>query len=70
MPGDALNLRSNKKYSVNEARDIINEHLLARGYAILTDSKTQTMTVVNLDNLNTALVPRVAPGGSRQPASA
>jgi hypothetical protein len=61
LPGDALNLRSNNKYTVAQARDIINEHLMARGYAILYDTKTSTMTVVNLDNLNTALVPRVAP---------
>jgi len=61
LPGDTLNLRSNNKYTVSQARDIINEHLLARGYAILFDPKTSTMTVVSLDNLNTALVPRVAP---------
>jgi type II secretory pathway component GspD/PulD (secretin) len=61
LPGDSLNLRSNKKYSVAEARDLINEHLMARGYAILFDSKNQNMTVVNLDTLNTALVPRVQP---------
>jgi type II secretory pathway component GspD/PulD (secretin) len=61
LPGDSLNLRSNNKYSVAEARDIINEHLMARGYAILLDPKSQTMTVVNMDTLNTALVPRVQP---------
>lgn len=61
LPGDSLNLRSNKKYTVSEARDIINEHLLARGYSILYDVKSSTMTVVNLENLNTALVPRVQP---------
>jgi type II secretory pathway component GspD/PulD (secretin) len=61
LPGDSLNLRSNKKYSVAEARDLINEHLMARGYGILFDPKSQTMTVVNMDTLNTALVPRVQP---------
>lgn len=61
LPGDSLNLRSNKKYTVAQARDIINEHLMARGYAILFDSKNQNMTVVNMDTLNTALVPRVQP---------
>ena len=33
LPGDALNLRSNAKYTVAQARDIINEHLMARGYS-------------------------------------
>ena len=61
LPGDSFNLRSNKKYTVVEARDIINEHLQARGYAILFEAKTNSMKVVHLDDLNTALVPRVAP---------
>jgi hypothetical protein len=61
LPGDSLNLRSNKKYTVTEARDIINEHLMARGYAILFDAKNQSMKIVNMDTLNTALVPRVQP---------
>jgi type II secretory pathway component GspD/PulD (secretin) len=61
LPGDSLNLRSNAKYTIAKARDMINEHLLARGYSILLDTKTATMTVVNLDTLNTALVPRVSP---------
>src|SRR5580704_9363712 len=56
LPGDSLNLRSNKKYTVTEARDIINEHLMARGYAILFDAKNQSMKIVNMDTLNTALV--------------
>ena len=42
LPGDSFNLRSNKKYTVAEARDIINEHLLARGYAILFDVKDES----------------------------
>jgi type II secretory pathway component GspD/PulD (secretin) len=61
LPGDSLNLRSNQKYTAAEARDIINERLMARGYAILYDAKSSMMTVVNLDTMNTALVPRVAP---------
>jgi type II secretory pathway component GspD/PulD (secretin) len=61
LPGDSFNLRSNKKYTAAEARDLVNEHLLARGYAILFDSKTNQMKVVSLDDVNTALVPRVAP---------
>ncbi len=46
---------------MTEARDIINEHLMSRGYAILFDAKNQSMKIVNMDTLNTALVPRVQP---------
>jgi type II secretory pathway component GspD/PulD (secretin) len=61
LPGDSLNLRSSGKYPVAQARDAINAQLLARGYSMLVDAKTQAINVVNLDNLTTALVPRVAP---------
>jgi Bacterial type II/III secretion system short domain len=61
LPGDALNLRSSGKYPLAQARDVINAQLLARGYSMLIDTKGQAINVVNLDNLTTALVPRVAP---------
>jgi hypothetical protein len=61
LPGDSLNLRSSGKYPVAQARDTVNAQLLSRGYSMLVDNKAQTITVVNLDNLNTALVPRVSP---------
>jgi type II secretory pathway component GspD/PulD (secretin) len=60
LPGDSLNLRSAGKYTAAQARDIINQHLMARGYAMLADPKTSSLTVVNLDTLNSALVPRVS----------
>jgi len=60
LPGDSLNLRSNAKYTIAQARDIINEHLLSRGYAIVVNNKNSTITVLNMDKLNTALVPRVS----------
>jgi len=61
LPGDSLNLRSSGKYPIAQARDAINSQLLARGYSMLVDAKAQTINVVNLDNMTTALVPRVAP---------
>ncbi len=61
LPGDSLNLRSSGKTAVAQARDVINAQLLARGYSMLVDSKSQSINVVNLDNLTTSLVPRVAP---------
>ncbi len=59
LPGDSLNLRSSGKSPVTQARDVINAQLLARGYSMLVDSKSQSINVVNLDNLTTSLVPRV-----------
>jgi len=61
LPGDSLNLRSSGRYPITQARDVVNAQLLARGYSMLVDNKAQTINVVNLDNLTTALVPRVAP---------
>lgn len=57
LPGDALNLRNPRPYTLEEARDTINQHLLARGYTILQNDVT--LSVVNLDKLNPASVPRV-----------
>jgi type II secretory pathway component GspD/PulD (secretin) len=61
LPGDALNLRSSGKYPITQARDMINAQLLSRGYSMVVDPKAQAITVLNLDSLSTALVPRVAP---------
>src|SRR5690606_31185751 len=33
LPGDTLNLRSNTKYTAPQARDLVNQNLLARGYS-------------------------------------
>jgi type II secretory pathway component GspD/PulD (secretin) len=60
LPGDSLNLRSNGKSPIAQARDSVNAQLLARGYSMVVDPKSQAITVVNLDNLTTSLVPRVA----------
>jgi type II secretory pathway component GspD/PulD (secretin) len=61
LPGDSLNLRSTGKYPIAQARDAVNAQLLARGYSMLVDAKAQAINVQNLDNLQTSLVPRVAP---------
>jgi len=59
LPGDYLNLTTQRSYSVAEARDLINRHLLARGYTLLVVN--ETLTVVKTENVNGALVPRVEP---------
>jgi len=61
LPGDSLNLRSSGKYPIAQARDAINAQLLARGYSMLVDPKALAINVVNMDDLTTSLVPRVAP---------
>lgn len=57
LPGGFLNLSTHREYSVEEARNIINRHLLARGYTILI--REEMMTVEKIDKLNPAMVPRV-----------
>jgi type II secretory pathway component GspD/PulD (secretin) len=57
LPGGFLNLSTHREYSVDEARNIINRHLLARGYTILI--REELMTVEKIDKLNPAMVPRV-----------
>ena len=59
LPGDYLNLTTQRPYTLDEVRDMINRHLLARGYTILRSS--EALSVVKLDGLNPGLVPRVEP---------
>ncbi|MGE5194868.1 MAG: secretin N-terminal domain-containing protein, partial [Deltaproteobacteria bacterium] len=59
MPADFLNLRTQRSYTVSEARDLINRHLLDRGFTLLKHG--EVLTVVNIKKLDPSLVPRVAP---------
>lgn len=59
LPADHLNLRTQQEYTLDEARDLLNQHLLARGYTMLRQG--EVLRVVNLDKLDPALVPYVAP---------
>lgn len=59
LPADYLNLTTQRGYTVDEARDLVNRHLLARGYTLLAND--EVLNVVNLKKLDPALVPRVAP---------
>lgn len=60
LPGDYLNLVTTESYSLEESRDLINRHLLARGYTLLR--RGEVMSVVKLDKLNPAMVPWIDPG--------
>lgn len=57
LPGDYVNLATQRKYGIEEARDLFNGHLLARGYTML--EKDGMLQVVKTENINLALVPIV-----------
>ena len=60
LPGDYLNLRTppaSRGYTPEEVRDLINKHLLARGYTMIVVA--DGISVYPTENLNNALVPRV-----------
>jgi len=59
VPGDFLNLETQRSYTLDEARDLINMHLLARGFTML--KRGEVLSVVKLDKLNASLVPYVEP---------
>ncbi|MFO0896788.1 MAG: secretin N-terminal domain-containing protein [Pirellulales bacterium] len=59
LPADYLNLETQRSYTLDEARDLINMHLLARGYTLLR--RGEVLSVVKLEGINPALVPHVAP---------
>lgn len=57
LPKGYINVVTTRRYSVPEIRDILNRHLLTRGFTILIND--EMMTVEKVDKLNPALVPRV-----------
>ncbi len=57
LPGDYLNLATQRKYSLDETRDLFNYHLLARGFTILESDGI--LHVVKTAGINSALVPKV-----------
>jgi type II secretory pathway component GspD/PulD (secretin) len=59
LPGDYLNLKSRQRYTVRETRDLINLHLLARGYTLLCNG--EVLSVANIKKLDPSRVPRVSP---------
>ena len=59
LPSDYLNLSTRHSYTVPEVRDLINRHLLLRGFTLLRQG--EMLTVVNLKKLDLSLVPRVDP---------
>jgi Bacterial type II/III secretion system short domain len=58
-PGGFLDLTTRRKYSVEEARDMINSILLNKGYTLLRNG--EVLIVASLKNLDVSLVPVVSP---------
>lgn len=59
LPGDSLNLITTREYSMEEARDLINRHLLMRGFTMVVNG--EVMSIVRTKDLNPAMVARVSP---------
>jgi type II secretory pathway component GspD/PulD (secretin) len=59
VPGAPLNLTTQRSYTLDEARDLLNMHLAARGFTLLRHG--EVMALAKLDKLNPALVPRIEP---------
>ena len=57
LPKDFLNLTTQREYTVVETRDLINRHLLARGFTLLENG--DVLSVVAIAKLNPAMVPRI-----------
>lgn len=57
LPGDRVNITTPSRYNVDEVRDLLNRHLLGRGYTLL--ALDGGLTVVKCDSINPSLVPRV-----------
>ena len=59
LPNDYLNLVTQQSYTIEEARDLLNRHLLSRGFTMLTHG--EQISVVSVTKINPGMVPRVEP---------
>lgn len=57
LPGDRVNITTPGRYGVEAVKDLLNRHLLGRGYTLL--SLDGGLTVMKCDAINPSLVPRV-----------
>ena len=59
LPPNYLNLVTDRKYTVEEAQDLINRRLLSQGFTMLRNG--EVLSVVNIKKLDPSMVPRVSP---------
>ena len=57
LPSDYLNLTTQRKYTIPETRDLLNRHLLARGFTMI--SRGEVLSVVQISKLDPSLIARV-----------
>ena len=57
LPADKLNLVTQRKYSLLEARGVLNQHLLARGFTLVL--KGEVLSAVKIKKLDPSFLPRV-----------
>ncbi len=57
LPADFLNLSTQRRHTLAETRDLLNRHLLARGFTMILQG--ESLTVVKTDKIDPSLVPRV-----------
>lgn len=58
LPSGYLNLRTTRPRTIEEARDLLNRHLLDRGFTLLRHG--EVLSVVNIKKLDPSLVPRIS----------
>ena len=59
LPADFVNLSTQRRYTINETRDLLNRTLMSRGFTMI--SLGDVLTVVKIDKLDPSLVRRVEP---------
>lgn len=59
LPGDYINLATQRPHSLEQTGDMINRALLMRGFTMLQDD--ESLTVVKTEGINPSLVPRIPP---------
>ena len=59
LPNDYLNLVTQQSYSIEDARDLLNRHLLSRGFTMIAQG--ETISVVAVAKINPGMVRRVEP---------
>lgn len=57
LPAENLNLVTQRRYTLDETRDLLNRYLIARGFTMLHDG--EVITVSKLDKIDPSLVPRI-----------
>jgi type II secretory pathway component GspD/PulD (secretin) len=59
LPAENLNLITQRPYTIDETRNLLNRYLLARGFTMLHQG--DVLSVMKLDKIDPSLVPRIEP---------